>query len=225
MDTKEYFAHRLQSLRMEKNISLSELAKELNTTAQSLSLYERAERTANIDLLCKVANYYNVSTDYLMGLSNKKNTDEDYKLDMTLKQAADISERLLGLSHNAIMTLATYYFDLKEFTAILNELFENEELLKNFLLGLSELSDYSYVSNKLFNDHVFNKNDSIKTANYYANQANATRYQLHFLLEKILDIYDYRKLYSVILAPFAEKLYNEVEEDIKNNGEHNPPKE
>lgn len=67
MEYREKFAQRLVYLREQKGISQQELADNLNITRQSLSLYEKAERTINIELLAKIADFFNVSTDYLMG--------------------------------------------------------------------------------------------------------------------------------------------------------------
>lgn len=72
MFCKEVFAARLKWLRQRKNISLAALAKEIGITAQSLSLYENAERVPNIEVLYKLAKDFNVSSDYLIGLTDCK---------------------------------------------------------------------------------------------------------------------------------------------------------
>lgn len=68
--SKEIFAKRLVELRENNGVSQAELAKHLGVTRQSLSLYETAERTINIDLLEQIAEYFNVSADYLLGISS-----------------------------------------------------------------------------------------------------------------------------------------------------------
>lgn len=79
MKTKEFFAQRLIELREINNISQQVLADNLGITRQSLSLYEQAERTINIDLLVKISKFFNVSNDYLLGLTQTKTTDTDLK--------------------------------------------------------------------------------------------------------------------------------------------------
>lgn len=69
---KETFAARLECMRKRKNISLAALAKKIGITPQSLSLYENAERVPNIEVLYKLAKYFNVSSDYLIGLTDCK---------------------------------------------------------------------------------------------------------------------------------------------------------
>lgn len=73
----DIFAKRLAELRESKNISQRELAEVLGITRQSISLYEKAERNINIELLTKIAKYFNVSTDYLLGISDVLCVDED----------------------------------------------------------------------------------------------------------------------------------------------------
>ena len=58
---------RLKELRKKKNISQLRLATELNTTQNTISRYETGEREPGIDELIKIADYFNVSVDYLVG--------------------------------------------------------------------------------------------------------------------------------------------------------------
>ncbi len=58
---------RLKELRKKKGISQFRLATELNTTQNSISRYETGEREPGIDELIKIADYFNVFVDYLIG--------------------------------------------------------------------------------------------------------------------------------------------------------------
>lgn len=64
---KEVFFVRLKELRKKKGISQLRLATELNTTQNTISRYETGEREPGIDELIKIADYFNVSGDYLLG--------------------------------------------------------------------------------------------------------------------------------------------------------------
>ena len=70
---------RIKELREEKNISQLELAKKLNLTQQSISLYEKGDREPSIEVLKSIANFFNVSLDYLLGKSDIRNYDKDEK--------------------------------------------------------------------------------------------------------------------------------------------------
>ena len=61
------YRKRLLDLRTDKDLKQEDVAKILNTTKQSYSNYERGYRKLNIDDLMKLADFYNVSTDYILG--------------------------------------------------------------------------------------------------------------------------------------------------------------
>lgn len=63
---------RLKELRKEKNITQIKLAMELNMSQNTISRYETGERQAGYNELIKIADYFNVSIDYLLGRSNER---------------------------------------------------------------------------------------------------------------------------------------------------------
>ncbi len=65
-------AIRLKELRKEKIISQSELANYLNMTRSAYSHYETGKYEPNNATLLKLAQYYNVTTDYLFGNTDLK---------------------------------------------------------------------------------------------------------------------------------------------------------
>ncbi len=64
------FHKRLRELRLLNNMTLDELAVALKTTKTTLSRYENNKRTADSDFIMSTAEYFSVSADYLLGLSN-----------------------------------------------------------------------------------------------------------------------------------------------------------
>lgn len=58
---------RLKELRKDRKISQVKLAMDLNLTQNSISRYETGEREADYDTLVAIADYFNVSVDYLLG--------------------------------------------------------------------------------------------------------------------------------------------------------------
>ena len=72
------FGERLRKLRREKDVVLVDLAKHLDTTQSTLSKYENGQRIPNIDVLEKIAKYFNVSTDYLIGNVNSRKETTKY---------------------------------------------------------------------------------------------------------------------------------------------------
>ncbi len=57
---------RLKELRKSKNMTQQRLAIELNMNQNTLSRYETGERQADYQTLIIIADYFNVSIDYLL---------------------------------------------------------------------------------------------------------------------------------------------------------------
>lgn len=64
--------HRLYELRKAKNITQQHLAVDLGIDQTSISSYECGKYLPTVDVLIKLAEYFGVSTDYLLGLSDIK---------------------------------------------------------------------------------------------------------------------------------------------------------
>ncbi len=57
---------RLKALRQQHNVTQLKLAMDLSTSQNTISRYETGEREAGYDMLIKIADYFNVSIDYLL---------------------------------------------------------------------------------------------------------------------------------------------------------------
>lgn len=64
------FAERLRDLRIEKGLSMKQLAKEINTTDAAISNWENNINEPKITYLKSISIYFKVTTDYLLGLEN-----------------------------------------------------------------------------------------------------------------------------------------------------------
>ncbi len=58
---------RLKALRRSKNLSQLKVALDLNMNQNSISRYENGEREADYATLVRIAEYFGVSVDYLLG--------------------------------------------------------------------------------------------------------------------------------------------------------------
>ena len=67
---------KLKELRKEKNISQIKLALDLGLNQNSVSRYESGERQADYATLIKFADYFDVSTDFLLGRTNNRKTNK-----------------------------------------------------------------------------------------------------------------------------------------------------
>ena len=66
----QIFAERLKFLRLEKNIGQNLLAKELGVSNASISYWENAKQEPSVAVLYKLAVYFDVTADYLLGLED-----------------------------------------------------------------------------------------------------------------------------------------------------------
>ncbi|MBE6835362.1 MAG: helix-turn-helix transcriptional regulator [Ruminococcaceae bacterium] len=100
------FSARIAELRKKRGISQKQAASELGISQALLSHYEKGIRECSLDFVKKAANYYDVTCDYLLGMSNSKKSigidlDEgdilqDSELSLsTIYRAASFMEKLL----------------------------------------------------------------------------------------------------------------------------------
>ena len=66
------YLEKLRELRENNDLYQKDLAKLLNVSQQYYSEYEIGNRTITLDLLMILANFYNTSTDYILGRTNDK---------------------------------------------------------------------------------------------------------------------------------------------------------
>lgn len=61
---------RLKQLRIENGLKLKDVAAALNVTIRSINRYEDGTREPSIDMLVRFCKLYDVSADYLVGLTD-----------------------------------------------------------------------------------------------------------------------------------------------------------
>ena len=63
---------RIKALRVEHFLKQKELGKMIGVAESTVSMYELSQRNPDLEILKKLAQIFDVSTDYLLGLSDKK---------------------------------------------------------------------------------------------------------------------------------------------------------
>lgn len=63
---------RIKNLREDKDLTQNQLAEHLHISQRAYSHYESGSRKLPLDLLVELADFYNCSTDYLLGRTDKK---------------------------------------------------------------------------------------------------------------------------------------------------------
>lgn len=125
MSAIDEFSSKLKLLRKEKNLQQGELAKELGVSRGSISFYENGDRVPDIEFLSKASAYFDVSADWLLGLSDVRSVESDVKIGCSVT----------GLTEQAIRKImnfeSSHRGDLIEnvgFFSIFNKLLERDGL-------------------------------------------------------------------------------------------------
>ncbi|MGE5605241.1 MAG: helix-turn-helix domain-containing protein [Bacteroidota bacterium] len=66
------FQDRLRKLRKERNLSQDDVGQSLNLGGRTIGNYESGERLPALDTLVKLADFYEVSIDYLLGRTDNR---------------------------------------------------------------------------------------------------------------------------------------------------------
>lgn len=130
-DVKEQFKKRFAELRAETGLSQLKLGKLLNLSPATIGYYENGDRVPDIVTAARIADYFNVSVDYLLGLSDIKSTEQDMKI------ACEVT----GLSEKSINTLR-FFHDLKQ-TGFRSEIVFYDEIDAINMLLLQEYNTYN----------------------------------------------------------------------------------
>lgn len=81
--------NRIKDLRTDIDMTQEELAQIINVTRATLSDYEVEKTEPKKDIWIKLAQYFNVSVDYLMGITNNPKK-EDFTKDLTEKEIKEL---------------------------------------------------------------------------------------------------------------------------------------
>ena len=74
----------IKKLRISNNLNQVEMANKLGVTKQSVSNWENENIMPSIDMLIKIANLFSVSTDFLLGISEKHTLNTDGLTDLQI---------------------------------------------------------------------------------------------------------------------------------------------
>lgn len=66
----EIFSERLSSIRKNRKVSAKEVAETLGITKAAMSQFESGKNAPSAAILCALADYFDVSLDYLVGRSD-----------------------------------------------------------------------------------------------------------------------------------------------------------
>ena len=115
---RSVFASRLSQLRRERAVSQKKAAEALGISQALLSHYEKGIRECGLDFVVRCSEYYNVTTDYLLGVSDSRNGIDVQSFESIVPETDDAGEsatlteaakQLLGYAASAVDSSSTQY--------------------------------------------------------------------------------------------------------------------
>lgn len=74
--------NRLKLLREEKQLLQEELGKIIGVSGRAIGNYENGNRDMSTEIVIKLANFFDVTTDYLLGKSKERHSKIDFNADL-----------------------------------------------------------------------------------------------------------------------------------------------
>ena len=87
-------AQKIAVLRKQRGLTQADMAKHLKISRQAYSFYEQGKHEMDYKSLCKIADFFQVTTDYLLGRYDSKPflLDDDEEIDL-IKKYRTLDER------------------------------------------------------------------------------------------------------------------------------------
>jgi transcriptional regulator with XRE-family HTH domain len=194
----------LRKLRKDAGFSQAEAAQKLGIGITAYSNYELGKRVPDTNMLQRMAELFNCTSDYLLGKTNYKNADE---LLRAAAESAALYDNLNALGNLDYLKqeqqdllakeLNILFFNTREFNKILPM-----DAIVDYLIDLinrfnSLISDTATLANEM-SDQNENKNDYIRTIVYEG--MNRLLYNKNEIEKCIMDLY-------TLLAWYVQKLW------------------
>jgi|GEM_PF-672739 len=93
---------RIKKLRLENKYTVKELGNIFHLSESTISLYESGKRTPNKDFIIRMSNFFNVSTDYLLGNSDIPRVEHYIYFDQELDLAIEFKKMLEQIENKEI---------------------------------------------------------------------------------------------------------------------------
>lgn len=130
-------ASKLKNLRNSKKYTQSDLAKLLGVARTTYAMYEQGNREPDYETLIKIADHFDVTTDYLLGRTDSR--------DSVLPKVVPIYERL-SIPKEDYEDLSSYQHEVLEW-AVQHDVISFSNKKKN-VLDMMETLEFAYEANK-----------------------------------------------------------------------------
>lgn len=216
-EEKNILAERITELRKNNNYTQEDISVYLNCNRATVANYESGKRQPDYNTLIKLAKKYDVSTDYLLGVTDTATTDENLKF---ICDYTGLSENFLDfllfekeIFNDCIKGVPTTIF-------VLNEIFSLDKTSNDFAL----LCDCIYNYKKTFSNTVKEGNDVLKKEfvshddvlimNSLQDKVDLAKFRCTQKFEKLLSncFINEEKELTKIQISYSDKLYKQAED-------------
>lgn len=172
LEPNPIFKNRIKKLRKEQNLTLDDLSEELDIRLDLLNMYEKGNTHPQLGLIKEIANYFNVSFNYLIFQSDvrdypvKSMSDIIKVLDLLQKETISVDD----ISDSTIIVISYFYYKNVE-------LFLENEQYKKYIDTINFLSS-----------HVISEHKMLEVYKTIRMKENKT---LETINEKLLDTLEY----------------------------------
>lgn len=190
---------RLKELRKECKLTQIELAEKLNVNYQTVARIEKNQREPSIDILLKMCQIFNVSSDYLLGKTKTKSI-QDYTLEKNVKKIEHVKS-------NAKKYIEEHYTSLDDIEkANLEKAFINE--INNYL-GLID------IDSKFELDHL---PDTLHLINTFVSLISSYAYEIEMNSQPDKTLIDFIEIHEQYRKKITSLLYDVIHiEDMDSN--------
>lgn len=221
---KALFPTQLRELRKDANLSQEQFAKIIGVTKSTIGLYETGDNVPDVKTLSKIATHFNVSADYLIGLSECTNYENH-----------DIN-KAIGLNEAAINNLKKVsHFEADVINAFIGSS-NFEKIIDSISLFVTSDSDslVGILDRDLPYGKDFNERNRIIAWFKESGMDSLLIGQLNKMIESTIiqmrkDFYDAKKVFeqenAELIKEVASGLMIERNEEGECNGEHNTKEE
>lgn len=106
---------KISELRKSANMSQFQLAKVLDIATSTLGMYETGKREPSLKVMQRIADYFNVTTDYLLGRPEKQTESRQQTINEAIETAmANDGKELDQHDKDVIKSLIEAYLDNKK---------------------------------------------------------------------------------------------------------------
>lgn len=133
------FNERLRYLRENKKLTQKDIANKFKLGESTISMYERGEREPSFEFVEQIADFFDVSTDYLLGRTDTPSQEEVHIPEGTILSEIDpdLAKKFIQAMNDPLEEL---FFD--DILSASKE--EREELIREFLKMRKEMKKKDY---------------------------------------------------------------------------------